>query len=59
MAEATIPVNNDVKAKVDAEKQEGETYNGTLLRLLGENRSMTESEVREIVRQEVVPEALE
>lgn len=55
MAEATIPVKQDVKDLVDAEKREGETYNGVLKRLLGETdqTEWTAEEIYEIAMQAV------
>jgi len=50
MAEATIPVKQDVKDLVDAEKRDGETYNGLLRRLLGEaeQTEWTQDEIEQI-----------
>jgi len=58
MTNTTIPVSYDVKSDLESVKNEGETWNGLMLRLL-EDEEVTKDVVREIVRQEVVPEALE
>jgi len=58
MTNTTIPVSYDVKSDLESVKNEGETWNGLMLRLL-EDGEVTKDVVREIVRQEVVPEALE
>ena len=54
MAEATIPVKQEVKDAVDAEKRNGETYNRLLMRLLNEldESRLSENEIREIARDE-------
>lgn len=54
MAEATIPVRQDVKDKIDSEKSEHESYNAVLLRLLGEGdeTQWSEDEIRSIARAE-------
>ena len=53
MAEATIPVKKDVKEKIKDEKRENETYNGVLLRLLGESAEnyVTEEELVEVLKE--------
>jgi len=58
MTNTTIPVSYDVKSDLEDVKNDGETWNGLMLRLL-EDEEVTKDVVREIVRQEVVPEALE
>lgn len=54
MAEATIPVRQDVKDKINSEKSEHESYNAVLLRLLGEHeeKNWTEEEIRGMARAE-------
>jgi len=54
MAEATIPVKQEVKDLVDAEKRDGETYNGVLKRLLGENEQTewTQDEIEAIAAEQ-------
>lgn len=54
MAEATIPVKQEVKDAVDAEKRNGETYNRLLMRLLNEleENRFSEDEIRDIARDE-------
>jgi len=54
MAEATIPVKQEVKDLVDAEKRDGETYNGLLRRLLGEaeQTEWTQEEIEAIAEEQ-------
>jgi len=54
MADTTIGVSDRVKELLEAEKREGETYNGVILRLLDESdhTDWTEDEIRSIARQE-------
>lgn len=59
MGNTTIPCSREVKAKIDAEKKEGETYNGTLLRLIETYESaVTESEAREIANEQIAERVL-
>lgn len=50
MTDTTIAVSDRVKALIDDEKLEGETYNATLLRLLDaqEGSVWTEQEIEDI-----------
>jgi len=62
MTDTTIPVSRNVKEQIDNEKREGETYNGTLLRIIGNYESaIDERTAREIANQQiserVVPKA--
>lgn len=54
MAETTIPVDKDVKAILEDHKQDGESWNATLLRLAGEGNGSvwTEDEIRSMARAE-------
>jgi len=54
MAEATIPVKQEVKDRVDAEKRDGETYNRLLRRLLGEaeQTEWTQEEIEAIAAEQ-------
>jgi predicted CopG family antitoxin len=53
MTDTTIAVSDDVKKRIREMKSEGETFNGTLLRLAkayeSEGKKWTESEIEDIV----------
>lgn len=55
MTDTTIAVSDRVKSLLEKEKQEGETYNAVLLRLLGqqEGEMWREKEIRELIREEM------
>jgi len=54
MTDATIPVSREVKDRVDQEKEDGETYNRLLRRLLdGSGEYVTEKKAREIADEQI------
>jgi len=57
MTDTTIAVSNDVKERIRELKAEGETFNGTLLRLAeayeSDGRRWTEDELRSMIREEI------
>jgi len=54
MADTTIPVSREVKDRLEEEKQTYESWNETLLRLVGaaEYQQWTEDDIRELARDE-------
>ena len=59
MANTTIPVKPDLKDELAEDKQEHETWNHYLKRLSKADERLTESDVRAIVSDMVIMEALE
>jgi len=57
MTDTTIPVSNAVKAQIDEIKEEGETFNRTLQRLIdnyeSDGQMWTEQEIRALCRDEL------
>ena len=57
MTDTTIAVSDDVKARIRELKAEGETFNGTLLRLAeayeSDGKRWTEAELRKLIRNEL------
>jgi predicted transcriptional regulator len=51
----TIKLSSDTKAALDKENLDGETFDETVARLLGETdgKTWTDDEIREIVREEI------